>query len=98
MRQKYIAVDFDGTICEHRYPELGAPKHEVINAMCQERCRGTKMIIWTCRPSNDPDMLKFLREWNVPYDAINENPWFTMLHSPKIYADEYWDDRARQIY
>ena len=43
-----LAVDFDGTITkEGRFPEMGEPRTEVINAVKNARKQGYKIILWT---------------------------------------------------
>jgi hypothetical protein len=93
-----IAIDFDGTIVEHKYPAIGEllpHAKEVINYLYnKEHC----IIIWTCRYLRKDLMaiIRFLRHNGIKYCAINNNspcvklgfyPW------PKIYADVYIDDR-----
>ena len=44
-----IAVDFDGTIVENRYPEIGDERMfatETLKMLIQDRHR---LILWTCR-------------------------------------------------
>ena len=35
--KKVIAVDFDGTICENRFPEIGEPNTELIGQLIEEQ-------------------------------------------------------------
>ncbi|KKN10323.1 hypothetical protein LCGC14_1037610 [marine sediment metagenome] len=92
-----IAIDFDGTIVDHRYPDIGEPKPNVVNVLKRLLNEGHTLIIWTCRGGSE---LIAVYEWlklrklqdilvnvNVPYEQINFQP------SPKIYADMYIDDR-----
>lgn len=44
-----IAVDFDGTLCEHCYPEIGQPHVDLIQSLIEARKRGHKLILCTCR-------------------------------------------------
>ncbi len=30
MTEKVIAVDFDGTLCENKFPEIGEPKKDIL--------------------------------------------------------------------
>jgi len=46
---KRIAVDFDGTLCDMAFPEIGAPKVGAVEAMKVLRALGFKIIIWSCR-------------------------------------------------
>lgn len=43
------AVDFDGTLCENAYPEIGAPNLPLIDKLISRRRLGAKIILWTCR-------------------------------------------------
>ncbi len=44
-----IAVDFDGTIVEHAYPEIGKPIPFAIETLLQLQKDGHKLILWTVR-------------------------------------------------
>ena len=46
---KIYAVDFDGTLCENAWPEIGKPNDALINRMIELREEGNKVILWTCR-------------------------------------------------
>lgn len=91
-----IGIDFDGTICEHKYPGIGKllPKaSEVINKIHEFH----KIIIITCRHTEQDiqNMIMFLKAHNIPYDLINENdPELIeqMGDCRKVHADVYIDD------
>jgi len=96
-RNPIIAIDFDGVVCVHRFPRIGAllpGAKETITKLWDE---GYYIIIWTCRGGvNLVDAIEFLKEWDIPYHKINENAPFEMIGFkpfPKIYADIYIDDR-----
>ena len=91
-----IAVDFDGTIVEHKYPKLGK---EIIFAtqtlkMLQED--GHHLILWTYRAGDKLDeAVEFCRSRGVEFYAINKNypeELFDETISRKIKADMYIDD------
>lgn len=44
-----IAVDFDGTLCENKYPEIGKPNGVLIDDLKMRKDNGAKLILWTCR-------------------------------------------------
>ncbi len=99
MENKIIAVDFDGTLCENRYPEIGKPNEKVINYLIKRQKEGDKLILWTCRGGN---MLVAAVDWckdhGITFDAINDNlrssiEWANGLNSRKVWADEYIDDK-----
>lgn len=46
---KIIAVDFDGVLCENKYPEIGLPNEKIFEYLESEKKKGTKLILWTCR-------------------------------------------------
>ena len=99
MKNKIIAVDFDGTLCENEYPEIGVPKHEVIERLIEEQKAGAKVILWTCRSEQQlADAVYWCALHGLRFDAINENLKETVERfggdTRKISATEYWDDRA----
>ena len=49
MQSKIYAVDFDGTLCENAWPNIGEPKSDVIYMLKKLRKEGSKLILWTCR-------------------------------------------------
>lgn len=96
---KIIAVDFDGTLCRHEFPNIGPPNESVIEAVKEEQSQGSKIILWTVRNGKYlDDALKWCAERDLVFDAVNENiPELQDklgLFSPKILANEYWDDKA----
>lgn len=101
-RNKIIAVDFDGTLCENKFPEIGEPHTHIIQTLLYEQEEGAKLILWTCRTG---DLLKNAVEWcakqGVQFDAVNENlPEIIESFggdTRKIFANEYWDDLAVMI-
>ena len=50
-----IAVDFDGTIVDHKYPDIGKEKPFAIDTLKQLAAEGNKLILWTSR---DGDLLQ----------------------------------------
>ena len=97
---KIIAVDFDGTLCENKYPKIGRAHTEIIDYL---NYRGNvcndKLILWTCRSGQElKDAVDWCAEWGLYFDAINENLPETLKwmqpEARKIFANEYLDDRA----
>ena len=91
---KIIAVDFDGTLCENSWPEIGEPNEELIEYLRNRKKDGDKLILWTCRVE---DMLQKAVEWckerNLVFDAVNENLPEIIENfgsdTRKIFANEY---------
>lgn len=95
-----IAIDFDGTLCENRWPEIGPPVPEAVDAARRARDNGAKLILWTCREGALlDDAVNWCRAQGLSFDAVNENlPEIIEAYGEncrKISATEYWDDRAR---
>ena len=44
-----IAVDFGGTLCFSKWPELGEPNRPLIEYLRAKQKSGNKLILWTCR-------------------------------------------------
>lgn len=94
-----IAVDFDGTLCENAWPDIGEPKHAIIGAVLDAQYRGDKLILWTNR---EGDSLNVALEWckkrGIKFDAVNANLPELMEqygNDPrKIGADIYIDDKS----
>lgn len=97
MENKIIAVDFDGTLCENQYPEIGEPRYGTIMYLKNEQKNGTKLILWTCRVGGMlEDAVKWCSERRLIFDAVNENlPEIVEKFGAdgrKIFANEYIDD------
>ena len=94
-----IAVDFDGTLCEEAWPDIGKENNTVINYILRKQKEGCKIILWTNRVGIYLERaLAWCKDRGIIFDAVNENlPEIIKKHgtdSRKIFADEYLDDRA----
>ncbi|GHU42326.1 hypothetical protein FACS1894111_06080 [Clostridia bacterium] len=99
-----IAVDFDGTLCENRFPEIGEPKPLVIEYIKWKAAAGAKIILHTCRENGERPLLQeaidFCNAQEIPLYAVNENPdnQFSEQYGTgtgrKVFADLYIDDKA----
>ena len=95
MRRPIIAIDFDGTIVEHQFPEIGKLRKGARDAI-KEIATWADVIIWTCRykPYDLEQMTDFLGFYRIPFNAINKNmPTIDFCPVPKIYYDVLIDDR-----
>lgn len=94
-----IAVDFDGTLVEDAFPDIGKPIESTWELMRKAQQHGCKVILWTSR---DNDRLKqaveFCTERGFHFDAINKNLDEVVIlfnnDTRKVYANEYWDDKS----
>jgi hypothetical protein len=94
-----FAVDFDGVLCENKWPEIGAPLEYNLCFIKELRRLGNKVILWTCRSGLRLDhAIEWCRERGLEFDAVNENLIEAVVafggDTRKIYADYYIDDKA----
>ena len=101
MDRKYIiyAVDFDGTLCEAKFPDIGAPNTDLIRHLIKRRKQGNKIILWTCRVGDRlQEAVDWCRDQGLEFDTVNANlPEildFWGADNRKVFADVYIDDKA----
>ena len=93
-----IAIDFDGTIVEHKYPEIGKEilfAFETIKALQKQK---HQLILWTYRSGKElDDAVEYCRQNGVEFYAVNasypEEEFDEDFASRKIDADIFIDDR-----
>ena len=93
-----IAVDFDGTIVEHRYPKIGEEipfATETLKILAQER---HKLILWTVREGELlEEAIEWCRQRGVFFYSVNKDyPEEEKSHngfSRKLKVDLFIDDR-----
>ena len=91
-----IAVDFDGTIVTHEYPDIGLPVDGALEVLRSLRDNKVKIILWTIRSDETlKAAAEWLEAWGIDLYGVNENPnqkhWST---ARKVYAQLYIDDAA----
>lgn len=96
---KVIAIDFDGTLFENRFPAIGEPRMRVIKKALEEQLHGADLVLWTCREGKLlDDALAACAEYGLYFSAVNDSTdeWKKEFdNSPrKIGASEYWDDKS----
>lgn len=94
-----IAVDFDGTIVEHKYPEIGKEKPFAIQTLKRLQSERHMLILWTVREGKLLDeAVDFCRKRGLEFYAVNaNNPDEQKKDSQstpcrKLRADLYIDD------
>lgn len=93
-----IAVDFDGTIVEHKYPKIGNEIPFAIDTLKKLKNEHHKLILWSVREGKLlDDAVAFCRERGLEFYAVNRNyPEEQLGHdyfSRKLKADLFIDDR-----
>lgn len=94
-----IAVDFDGTIVEHRYPEIGKELPFATETLRMLIAEHHQLILWSVREGKLlDDAVEWCRERGVTFYAVNkdypeEKVEYNNHFSRKIKADLFIDDR-----
>lgn len=93
-----IAVDFDGTIVEHRYPSIGKELPFAIETLRKLTEDGHCIILWTVREGRYlEEAVEFCRSRGLEFYAVNRDYPEEGEHNDnftrKIKADLWIDDR-----
>jgi hypothetical protein len=95
MMSNYIAVDFDATLIDHRFPNMGPDVPLAVETL---KVLSTKcsIILNTMRSGRElEDAVQWFKDKDIPLSGINSNPSQTAwTMSPKCYANIYIDDAA----
>ena len=98
-----IAVDFDGTLVEDAFPEIGKKREWVWENVRKAQAEGAKIILWTSRDNGRlKDAVEFCTNNGLHFDAINDNLDECKVlfnnDTRKVFANEYWDDKAVALF
>lgn len=93
-----IAVDFDGTIVEHKYPEIGCELPFATDSLRKLTEQGHRLILWTVRRG---ELLQQAVDWckarGVEFYAVNKNFPEEEVEGENMYgkinAELFIDDR-----
>src|SRR5512133_4314142 len=93
-----IAVDFDGTIVEHRYPQIGEEKLFAFETLKQLQKLGHHLILWTFRHGRELDeAVEYCKKKGIEFYAVNksypEEAFEMDIVRRKIHTDAFIDDR-----
>lgn len=102
MKKLIYAVDFDGTLCENKWPDIGEANKDLIKFLLQQKSLGHRIILYTMREGQKLDeALKWCRKRGLSFDAVNDNlqemKAFYGNNPRKVYADWYIDDHNWRI-
>ena len=92
-----IAVDFDGTLVENNYPQIGKPILFAFETLKKLQQEGHQLILWTYRCGVKLDeAVEFCEGKGIKFYAVNKSypeEEFDDQMSRKILADIFIDDR-----
>lgn len=100
---KIVAVDFDGTLVEDKYPAIGRVNDTIVSVVKKLQAQGVEVILWSCRDGKQlDDAVQFCRdELGIEFATVNQNhPAVQKLFNNdtrKVYADLYIDDKAIEL-
>ena len=92
-----IAVDFDGILCENKFPKIGKPNYEIVSLVRELIDKGHEVVLWTSRVD---ELLTEAVDWcgdrglhfcNVNGPAPSNIKQYG-TNPRKIFADIYIDD------
>ena len=94
-----VGVDFDGTLVEYKFPEIGQPVPGAFRWCQTFQEAGARLILWTMRSDLSVpethlyEAVNFCRSHGLSFWAVNDNPeqvaWTT---SRKVYFHTLIDD------
>ncbi len=96
-----IAVDFDGTIVEHKYPKIGKEIPFAVETLKRIQNDHNTLILWSVREGQLlKDAVDWCRERGLEFYAVNSNhpeEYYEGEETPtsprKLKADLFIDDR-----
>jgi hypothetical protein len=93
-----IAVDFDGTVVEHKYPAIGKEMPFAFATLKELQKRGHRLILWTFRHGKTLDeAVEYCRQNGIEFYAVNrsfpEEQFDPNEASRKLDCDMFIDDR-----
>ena len=92
-----IAIDFDGSIVEDAYPNIGKPIIFAFETMKKLQSEGHRLILWTYRTDKKlQEAVDFCKQQGLEFYAINKSypeEEFDGKISRKINATFFVDDR-----
>lgn len=96
-KQPVLAIDFDGTIVDNKYPAIGKPKLFAFETLKKLQEKGFVLILWTYRSGRIlQESVEFCRQEGIEFYAVNKSypeEDYSEDISRKINADVFIDDR-----
>ena len=100
---KILAVDFDGTLVQDKFPLIGEKNDAVFAQVKAIQDKGWKIVLWTCRVGKQlHEATRYCLAEGLFFDAVNENIQEVQDlfegDTRKVYADKYLDDKNLEVY
>jgi hydroxymethylpyrimidine pyrophosphatase-like HAD family hydrolase len=96
-KQPILAIDFDGTIVDNKYPSIGKPKLFAFETLKKLQKKGFVLILWTYRSGRSlEEAVEYCKQEGIEFYAVNKSypeEDYSEDISRKINADIFIDDR-----
>lgn len=98
-----VAVDFDGILCENKFPDIGRPNYSMIILVRKIVDAGHEVVLWTTRNGKElENAIDWCKKQGLDFHTVNsqarsnQEKYGSMYAtaSRKVYADVYIDDRS----
>ena len=96
-----VAIDFDGTIVEHKFPDIGNEVPRAFYWMKKFQDLNILLLLWTMRSDGQSSgdvlsqAINYCKDRGIIFHGVNHNPTqSSWTDSPKAYAHAYIDDAA----
>jgi len=78
LKNRIVLVDFDGTIVDHDFPEIGEAMPQAFEVMKKLQEVGALLVLWTCREDEKrkylTEAVEFCRKNGIEFHSVNEVP------------------------
>lgn len=94
-----VAVDFDGVLCQDKFPKIGRPNYDMILFVRRLQDSEVETILWTSRVDDRlAEAVAWCEDWGLHFTSVNDNTPNNKeqygTNPRKVYADVYMDDRS----
>lgn len=94
-----VAVDFDGILCQDKFPEIGKPNYEMVSFVRRLQDSEVETILWTSRVNDRlAEAVAWCEDRGLHFTSVNDNTPSNKeqygTDPRKVYADVYMDDRS----
>jgi hydroxymethylpyrimidine pyrophosphatase-like HAD family hydrolase len=91
-----IFIDFDGTIVEHDFPEIGKPLDGAFDTMLSLKEAGYKLVLWTCREDQPEraylsEAVEFCNKNGIEFDSVNDTLLWDEFRKGELKRKPYYD-------
>ena len=112
-KAREVLVDFDGTLCQFKYPDMGPPRDGARMFMKALISRGLKPVIWSSRMSPEiyteeeraasvEKIALWCKRYNIPHEAIDtgncgKRLCLAYVDDRGVHAGDSWSAVLRRI-